>query len=196
MEEAITLGFAMCGSFCTWRAVLDALAALCGRYRVLPILSEVGATTDSRFGTAAAFRREIETLCGQPVIDSIAAAEPIGPRKLLDALVIAPCTGNTLAKLANGIADTPVTLACKAHLRNERPVIVAVSTNDGLGANAQNLGRLLARRHFYFVPFRQDDPVSKPASLVADMARLPETVALALEGRQVQPVVLGAKLES
>ena len=196
MEEAITLGFAMCGSFCTWRAVLDALAVLCGRYRVLPILSEVGATTDSRFGTAAAFRREIETLCGQPVIDSIAAAEPIGPRKLLDALVIAPCTGNTLAKLANGIADTPVTLACKAHLRNERPVIVAVSTNDGLGANAQNLGRLLARRHFYFVPFRQDDPVSKPASLVADMARLPETVALALEGRQVQPVVLGAKLES
>lgn len=188
--EQTTIGFALCGSFCTYRAVLEALAELCKHYRVLPILSQVSASVDSRFGRAADFRAEIEALCRQPVIDTIPSAEPIGPKKLLDLLVIAPCTGNTLAKLANGIADTPVTLACKAHLRNERPVVVAVSTNDGLGANAKSLGALLARRHFYFVPFGQDDPVGKPASLVADMTLLPETVALALEGRQYQPMLL------
>lgn len=190
--EQRTVGFALCGSFCTYRAVLDALAELCKRFRVLPIQSRVSAETDSRFGAAADFRAEIERLCGQPVIDTIAAAEPIGPKKLLDALVVAPCTGNTLAKLANGIADTPVTLACKAHLRNARPLILAVSSNDALAANAENLGKLLARRHHYFVPFGQDDPVGKPASLVADMARLPETVALALEGRQLQPLLYRA----
>lgn len=188
MEQA-TLGFAMCGSFCTYRKTLDALAELAKSYRILPIQSEISAATDSRFGTAADFRREIEQLCGNPIIDTVAAAEPIGPKKLLDALVIAPCTGNTLAKLASGIADTPVTLACKAHLRNERPVIIAVSTNDGLGANAQSIGRLLARRHFYFVPFGQDDPAHKPASLVAHMERIPETVAAALDGRQLQPIL-------
>ena len=188
MEQA-TLGFAMCGSFCTYRKVLDALAKLAQAYQILPIQSEISAATDSRFGTAEDFRAEIESLCHHPIIDTVAAAEPIGPKKLLDALVIAPCTGNTLAKLANGIADTPVTLACKAHLRNERPVIVAVSTNDGLGANAQNIGRLLARKHFYFVPFGQDDPVRKPASLVADMTLLPEAVSAALDGRQLQPIL-------
>ena len=184
-----TIGFAMCGSFCTYRKTLDALAELVQHYPVIPILSGVSAVTDTRFGKAADFRVEIEQLCGRPVIDTIAAAEPIGPKKLLDALVIAPCTGNTLAKLANGVADSPVTLACKAHLRNERPVIVAVSTNDGLGANARNIGRLLARKHFYFVPFGQDDPVGKPASLVAHMERIPETVAAALAGKQLQPIL-------
>lgn len=187
--QAPTIGFAMCGSFCTYRAALRALETLCQSYRVLPILSFVGATTDSRFGRAADFRAELERLCGNPVIDTIAAAEPIGPKKLLDALVIAPCTGNTLGKLANGVADTPVTLACKAHLRNKRPVVIAVSTNDGLGANARSLGTLLARRHFYFVPFRQDDPGEKPDSLVAEMSRIPETLALALAGKQLQPVL-------
>lgn len=188
--ERKTLGFALCGSFCTYRAVLEALEALAQDYTILPIQSQISATTDSRFGRAADFRARIEAICGNPVVDTVAAAEPIGPKKLLDALVIAPCTGNTLGKLANGIADTPVTLACKAHLRNERPVIVAVSTNDGLAGNAQNLGRLLARRHFYFVPFGQDDPTGKPDSLVADMAQIPETVALALEGKQIQPMLL------
>ena len=188
--EPITLGFALCGSFCTYRKVLDALAELCQHYRILPIQSEISAATDSRFGKAADFRLEIEGLCGNPILDTIPAVEPIGPKKLLDALVIAPCTGNTLAKLANGIADSPVTLACKAHLRNERPVIVAVSTNDGLGANARNLGTLLARKHFYFVPFGQDDPIGKLASLVADMQKIPESVAAALEGRQLQPILL------
>ena len=187
--EPITLGFALCGSFCTYRSVLEALAELCKHYHVLPIQSEISATADSRFGEAKAFRARIEQLCGNPIIDTIPKAEPIGPQKLLDLLVIAPCTGNTLAKLANGIADTPVTLACKAHLRNERPVVIAVSTNDGLAGNAQNLGKLLPRRHFYFVPFGLDDPVNKPASLVADMRRIPETAAAALEGRQLQPIL-------
>ena len=187
--ETITLGFALCGSFCTYRKVLDALAELCRHYTVLPIQSEISASADSRFGKAADFRAEIEGLCGSPIIDTIPKAEPIGPKKLLDARVIAPCTGNTRAKLANGIADSPVTLACKAHLRNERPVIIAVSTNDGLGANARNLGTLLDRKHFYFVPFGQDDPIEKPASLVADMQKIPETVELALKGQQLQPIL-------
>ena len=124
------------------------------------------------------------------MIRTLSEAEPIGPKKLLDALVIAPCTGNTLAKLAHGIADGPVTMAAKSHLRNGRPVIVAVSTNDALGAAAENIGKLLARKHYYFVPFRQDDPINKPTSMVADFSLIPETVAAALEGRQLQPILL------
>lgn len=189
--ESKTVGFAFCGSFCTYEPVLAALAALSRQYEtVLPILSYVSAATDSRFGTAECFRRRIADICGRPVIDTVAAAEPIGPKKLLDLLIIAPCTGNTLAKLANGIADTPVTLACKAHLRNARPVVVAVSTNDGLAANAANLGLLLNRRHYYFVPFGQDSPQLKPCSLVADFSLLPKTVELALQGKQLQPLLL------
>lgn len=186
-----TIGFALCGSFCTYEPVLAALKRLAGEYEtVLPILSFASAETDSRFGKAAEFRSRIECICRQPVIDTIAGAEPIGPKRLLDLLVIAPCTGNTLAKLAAGIADTPVTLACKAHLRNGRPVVIAVSTNDGLAGNAQSIGRLLDRKHFYFVPFGQDSPTNKPTSLVADMAAIPETVSAALEGRQLQPILL------
>ncbi len=189
--ERKTLGFALCGSFCTFEPALAALASLKRSYEtVVPILSPAAASVDSRFGRAADFRARIEAICGRPVIDTLAAAEPIGPKKLLDLLVIAPCTGNTLAKLAAGIADTPVTLACKAHLRNERPVVVAVSTNDGLAGNAGSIGRLLGRRHFYFVPFGQDSPESKPASLVADLSLVGQTVALALRGRQLQPLLL------
>lgn len=185
------LGFALCGSFCTFEPVLAALTRLAREYEtVRPILSESAASVDSRFGAAAEFRGRIEAICRLPVWDSLAQVEPIGPKKLLDLLVIAPCTGNTLAKLAAGIADTPVTLACKAHLRNGRPVVLAVSTNDGLAANARSIGTLLDRRHFYFVPFGQDDAEKKPASLVADMAQIPETVAAALEGRQLQPILL------
>ena len=190
MEDK-TVGFAICGSFCTFEPVLAALAALKKEYQnVLPILSYAGGSTDTRFGTAASFRERIEAICGRPVIDTLAAAEPIGPRKLLDLLVIAPCTGNTIAKLAHGIADTPVTLACKAHLRNARPVVLAVSTNDGLAGNAAGIGKLLNRKQYYFVPFGQDSPQSKPASLVADMSLIPQTVALALKGEQLQPVLL------
>ena len=185
------LGFALCGSFCTFEPVLAALTRLAREYEtVRPILSESAASVDSRFGAAAEFRGRIEAICRLPVWDSLAQVEPIGPKKLLDLLVIAPCTGNTLAKLAAGIADTPVTLACKAQLRNARPVVLAVSTNDGLAANARSIGVLLDRKHLYFVPFGQDDPEKKPASLVADMARIPETVAAALEGKQIQPILL------
>ncbi len=186
------IGFALCGSFCTYEPALAALARLAREYEtVLPILSFTGGGTDSRFGSAADFRARLEAVCRRPVIDTIAAAEPIGPKKLLDLLVIAPCTGNTLAKLAAGIADTPVTLACKAHLRNARPVVIAVSTNDGLAGNARSIGVLLDRKHFFFVPFGQDDPEKKPTSLVADFSRIPETVAAALEGRQLQPMLAG-----
>ncbi len=189
-----TVGFALCGSFCTFEPVLAAMSAVAGEYEtVVPILSRAASETDSRFGTAADFRRRIEAICGRPVIDTVAGAEPIGPRKLLDLLIIAPCTGNTLAKLAAGIADGPVTLACKAHLRNARPVVVAVSTNDGLAANAASIGTLLARRHFYFVPFGQDSPEKKPTSLVAEMSRIPETARAALEGRQIQPLLITAE---
>jgi len=159
---------------------------------VTPIVSEHSADTDTRFGNAHDHMREMERICGRRVISTIREAEPIGPKKLLDVLVIAPCTGNTLAKLAAGVTDTTVTMAAKAHLRNGGPVVLAPSTNDGLGVSLRNLGDLMCRKHIYVVPFRQDDPAGKPASLVADMSLIPQAVALALEGKQLQPVVLGA----
>ena len=189
--RAETIGFALCGSFCTFEPVLAAMSRLSQSYAsVQPILSDAASRIDSRFGAASDFRDRIEAICRRPVWDTLPQVEPIGPKKLLDLLVIAPCTGNTLAKLAAGIADTPVTLACKAHLRNARPVVLAVSTNDGLAANAKSIGQLLDRKHLYFVPFGQDDPERKPSSLVADMAQIPETVAEALAGRQIQPLLL------
>ena len=190
MNEQLTLGFAMCGSFCTFDAVLTQLEAMRAEFpKIIPIMSTVSYETDTRFGTAEDFRARLERACGQPAIHTIAQAEPIGPKKLLDVLVIAPCTGNTLAKLANGIADTPVTLAAKAHLRNERPIVIAVSTNDALAGNAENIGKLLARGHYFFVPMRQDNAIKKPRSVVADFTRLPETIRAALDGRQLQPLL-------
>lgn len=190
MEET-RVGFALTGSFCTWEKTLAAMEATARVYpRLFPILSETAAATDTRFGRAADWRAQIGEICGRGIIDTIPAAEPIGPKGLLDVLVIAPCTGNTLAKLAAGIADTAVTMAAKAHLRNGRPVVVAVSTNDGLAGAARNIGELLCRKHYYFVPFRQDDPVGKPTSLVADFSLLPQTLRLALEGKQIQPLLL------
>ena len=159
-------------------------------HKVFPILSSASCSTDSRFGKAESFITLAERICNRSVIRSIADAEPIGPKKLLDALIIAPCTGNTLAKLAHGIADGPVTMAAKSHLRNGRPVIIAVSTNDALGAAAENIGKLLARKNYYFVPFRQDDPENKPTSMVADFTLIPQSLAAALEGRQIQPMLL------
>lgn len=185
------IGFAMCGSFCTFASALRALEELHTVFPdILPIMSAVSYETDSRFGEAAAFRAQLESLCGHEILHTIPAVEPIGPKALLDALVIAPCTGNTLAKLANGIADTPVTLAAKAHLRNEAPVILAVSTNDALAANAESIGKLLNRKHYYFVPFRQDAPQKKPRSMVADFSLLTDTVCHALQGEQLQPILL------
>ena len=185
------LGFAMCGSFCTFDRVFPVLARCAAEHRVTPIFSDAAYTVDSRFGTAKAHIARAAALCGRPPLHTLAEVEPIGPKKLLDALVIAPCTGNTLAKLAHGIADTPVTMAAKSHLRNGRPVLIAVSTNDALAGAAENIGRLLARKHYYFVPFRQDDPEGKPTSLVADFASIPAALKAALEGRQFQPLLLG-----
>ncbi len=186
----MTIGFALCGSFCTYAQVFPVMEALAREHKVIPIFSQASTGTDSRFGTASEHMARAEAICGRVPLTTVAQVEPIGPKKLLDALVIAPCTGNTLAKLAHGIADGPVTMAAKSHLRNGRPVIVAVSTNDALAAAAENIGRLLARKHYYFVPFGQDDPQQKPTSMVADLRQLPAAVEAALEGRQVQPVLL------
>ena len=189
----IRVGFALCGSFCTHRQVLSELEKLCGQYsEITPILSEACRSTDTRFGKAEDLRAAVERLTGHQVVDSIPAAEPIGPKALLDVLVIAPCTGNTLAKLAGGITDTAVTMAAKAHLRNGRPVVIAMATNDGLSAAARNIGELLVRKNYYFVPFGQDDPEKKPCSLMADFSRIGETIDAALEGRQIQPILLRA----
>ncbi len=191
--EQITVGFAFCGSFCTLSKAMTALEAVKARYaRVVPIVSQAVADTDTRFGPAHEFMREMERICDTRVVKTLKEAEPIGPKKLLDALVICPCTGNTLAKLAHGVTDTSVTLAAKAHLRNGRPLVLAPSTNDGLAAAAPNIGALLGRKHVYFVPFRQDDPVGKPTSLVSDFALVPATLEKALQGEQLQPVLLGA----
>ena len=192
MEQQVRVGFAFCGSFCTFSQAMEALGRVRARYGdVTPIVSEASAVTDTRFGRAHDFLAEMERICGKPVIDSIARAEPIGPKGLLDVLVICPCTGNTLAKLANGVTDTAVTMAAKAHLRNGRPVVLCPATNDGLATSARNIGALLDKKNVYFVPFRQDDPAKKPTSLVADFSKVEDTIDAALAGRQLQPVLLG-----
>ena len=194
MEQQVRVGFAFCGSFCTFSQAMEALGRVRARYGdVTPIVSEASAVTDTRFGAAHDFLAEMERICGKPVIDSIARAEPIGPKGLLDVLVICPCTGNTLAKLANGVTDTAVTMAAKAHLRNGRPVVLCPATNDGLAASARNIGALLDKKNVYFVPFRQDDPAKKPTSLVADFSKVEDTIDAALAGRQLQPVLLGSQ---
>lgn len=186
-----TVGFAVCGSFCTHAKAMEALEQVKAQFaRVVPIVSEVTANTDTRFGKAHDLMREMERICDHRVIATVKAAEPIGPQKLLDLLIIAPCTGNTLGKLAAGITDTSVTMAAKAHLRNERPVLIAPSTNDGLAASAASIGALLPRKYIYFVPFGQDDFEKKPTSLVADFSRVAQAAQAALEGRQLQPLLL------
>ena len=186
-----TIAFAMCGSFCTFEAAVPQAARLAALgWQVLPVMSFAAAATDTRFGPAAGWKARLEAAAGRPVLDTLTAVEPLGPQGLAQALVIAPCTGATLARLAAGLSDTPVALAAKSLLRAGRPVVVAVSTNDGLGASGENIARLMQRKHFYFVPFAQDDPVHKPQSLKADLALVPETLAAALEGRQIQPVLL------
>ena len=184
------IGCAMTGSFCTFKTVFSAWRTLKATGAALtPIMSFNASTVDTRFCTAEEAVKEFEAITGKRPLTTLSAVEPIGPKKLLDALVIAPCTGNTLAKLAGGIADTPVTLAAKSHLRNGRPLVVAVSSNDALAQNAGNIGQLLAMRNIYFVPFAQDDPQGKPNSLVARFEMLPETVKCALNGRQIQPLL-------
>ena len=186
----MNIGFAMCGSFCTFSRVFPIMESLCKSHNVTPIFSDAVFHTDTRFGKASDNTQLAESLCKANVIHTISAAEPIGPKKLFDILLIAPCTGNTLAKLAHGIADTAVTMAAKSHLRNDRPVLIAVSTNDALGTAAENIGKLLARKHYYFVPFRQDDPAGKPRSMVADFSAIPQALEAALNQQQIQPVLI------
>lgn len=190
-DKTYRIGFGVTGSFCTFKRIVPIMRELarCGHI-VYPILSPAAANTDTRFGTAADFKKAFEQATGNKPLLDINCVEPIGPKKMIDVLVIAPCTGNTLAKMANGIADTSVTLAVKSHLRNNRPVVVAVSTNDGLGANAQNIGKLMSRRNIYFVPFGQDDCIEKENSLVADFDKISDTITAAAESRQIQPLIL------
>ena len=185
------VGFAVCGSFCTHAKVLAALGELVKEYEtVIPIASEMSAFTDTRFGSADDLLGRLEELTGREVWYDIPSVEPIGPKKLLDVLVIAPATGNTVAKLAAGITDTAVTMAAKAHLRNGGPVVIALASNDGLSAGAKNIGELLVRKNYYFVPFGQDNAIQKPCSLVADFSKITETVDAALRGEQIQPLLL------
>ena len=185
------LGYAFCGSFCTHALALQELRKLIETgYEVLPIMSETVWQTDTRFGSAAALREQVERLCGREIVHTVVDAEPLGPKTRLEALIISPCTGNTLAKLANGITDTAVCMAAKAHLRSDRPLIISLASNDALSANLKNIATLLSRKHVYFVPMNQDDPEKKPHSLVADFTRIPETLHAAMEGRQFRRLFL------
>ena len=188
------IGFAICGSFCTFSKVMPIAGELVQMgCKVYPVMSETAYSTDTRFGKAEDFKNYLENTTANKIISTVKDAEPIGPKAYLDALVIAPCTGNTLAKIANGITDTSVTMAAKATLRNKRPLIIAVSTNDGLGANLKNIGTLMPRENIYFVPFGQDDFSGKPDSLVSDMSEIIPTLKAALAGQQIQPVLYDYK---
>lgn len=183
------IGYCFCGSFCTLSRSIEIMDHLAAEGNtILPIMNESVYTTDTRFGRAADIVREVEAICKQPVIHTIVDAEPIGPKINLDMLVVAPCTGNTLAKLASGITDTPVTMAVKAQLRSDRPVVLALATNDALSANLKNIGTLMSRKNIYFVPMKQDDPEKKPHSLVCDFSLLKKTMVSAFAGRQIMPI--------
>ena len=185
------IGVAFCGSFCTFDKVFGEIELLAkDGAKIYPIFSDAAKSIESRFGKPEEFLKRAEEISGHKPIMKIAEAEPIGPGGYLDILAIIPCTGNTAAKLANGITDTPVLMAAKAHLRNNKPLVIFISTNDGLAAGARNIGELLARKHYYFVPFGQDNAAAKPCSLVADFGKIPETVDAALRGEQLQPVLL------
>ena len=187
----LRIGYALTGSFCTLEDALKEMQALQEAGAIItPIVSFAVASTDTRFGTAKYFHDRIVEITGREPIATIEDAEPIGPKKLLDVIVISPCTGNTLANLANAVTDTPVTMATKGHLRNKRPVVIAISTNDGLSANAKNLGLLLNTRNIYFVPFGQDNPVHKSNSLIADYTKLLPTIEQAMLGEQIEPILL------
>lgn len=185
----ICIGYAMCGSFCTFSKAISQLKKLVSLgYDIVPIMSYNASKTDTRFGNAEEFVSQVEEITGKKIIDSIVSAEPIGPKKMCDLLIISPCTGNTLSKISLGITDTPVTMAAKSHLRIERPLLISLATNDALGATAQNIGRLLNTKNVYFVPMGQDDPVKKPNSLVSDFELVLDSAVSALDGKQIQPI--------
>ena len=189
MSAKKRIGLAMCGSYCTYAEVFYHAEKLAEKFDLVPIMSDTAAETDSRFGAASEHIKRLTAISGKKVICSIAEAEPLGPAMPLDGLIIAPCTGNTLAKLAQGITDSAVTMAAKAHLRNGRPLIIAFSTNDGLSGSAENIGKLLNRKNIYFVPFRQDDWEKKPRSLQSDFSLMAATIEAALQGTQLQPIL-------
>ncbi len=191
MLEGKNIGFCMTGSFCTFKNVIEQLSELKKTgANIIPIMSFNSYNLDTKFGKASEFIKTVEDITGNKIINTIQDAEPIGPKQMTDIIVIIPCTGNTLAKLANGITDTPVLMATKSNLRNGNNVVIGVSTNDGLSGSAQNIGKLLNRRNFYFVPFRQDNPITKPRSLVFDPKLIIKTIELALENEQIQPILL------
>ncbi len=188
--QGINLGLCMCGSFCTFGEVMREVEKLSKRkIKIHPIFSYNADSINTRFGAVEDFREKLYDITGNEIISTIKEAEPIGPQKLLDIMLVAPCTGNTMAKLANGITDTPVTMACKAHLRNDRPLVLAPATNDALGVSLKNIGELMIRKNIYFVPFGQDNPEKKPLSMIADFSRIYDTLCLAMEGKQIQPIV-------
>ncbi len=189
MQTKLKLGFALCGSFCTFSKAKETMRALTDEYDIYPILSEHAAGFDTKFGKAKDHLDQITEICGRKPILTIPEAEPLGPNRVLDLLLVCPCTGNTLAKLAAGITDTAVTMAVKSHLRTERPVVLCLATNDALRGNAKNIGTLLNRKHYYFVPFGQDDPFHKTSSLVADFDKVKDTLADAACGKQFQPLL-------
>ena len=184
----LKIGYALCGSFCTIGRSLDAAERMAERYTLVPIVSDNVKNTDTRFGSASSVCKRLRNICGREPICTVKDAEPLGPAEPLDALVIAPCTGNTVAKLANGITDTAVTMAAKAHLRQGRPLVIALASNDALSANLRNIGTMMNRKSVYFVPMIQDDPAKKPSSLVADLDLILETLEAALGGKQIYPV--------
>ena len=195
--KGVKIGFAFTGSHCTLAQVVKALRNLqeIDGPAITPIFSEAVYYTDSKFGLYKDWIKQVESITGKEIIHTIKGAEPIGPQKMFDCLVVAPCTGNTLAKICFGITDTTIPMAVKAHLRNERPVVIAIATNDGLAANAKNIGFLLNRKNIYFVPFGQDDPIQKPNSLIADFKQISDTITSALQGKQIQPVLINSKGE-
>ena len=190
MDSKRRIGIALCGSYCTYEQVFREIEKLAEHYDLVPIMSDTAAETDTRFGRAADHIRRLARLTGKTVVTAIEEAEPLGPKTPMDALIIAPCTGNTLSKLAHGTTDSAVIMAAKAHLRNGRPLVIAFSTNDGLSGSAENIARLLNRKHVFFVPFRQDDPEKKPNSLQADFTLIGDTVEAALRGEQLQPILI------
>lgn len=187
----IKIGFALTGSFCTFEKTLEQMQELINLgAEVIPIMSYNSYSLDTKFGTASDYINRIKEITNKDIIHTIQEAEPIGPKKMTDIMLIAPCSGNTIAKLANGITDTPVLMAAKSHLRNQRPLVIAISTNDALSGSAENIGKILNRRNYYFVPFRQDNPITKPNSLVFDSKSIIETLEKALEREQIQPIIL------
>ena len=188
--QKIKLGFCMTGSFCTFDSVIEQMKALSEIYTIIPIMSYHAYSLDTRFGTAKEYIDKVESICNRKIIATIPQAEPIGPKKMTDLMLVAPCTGNTLAKLAMSITDTPATMSVKSHLRNANPVIIAVSTNDALSGSAKNIGTLMNMKHYYFVPYRQDNFIGKPASIVADFSQIAKTLEAAADRNQLQPLIL------